>query len=423
MSETIVHPKNVDTSRIWAACWPEPIDARRTKEMPHYTPMEPEDVLMLHVDGEAVSCTSYARRQMLVGEARLPFGCLGNVATKTEHQRRGYASRLIERSVHEMRQRGDLASGLFCFGFEYYQRFGWATAGDYWSLLIMPEEYGQETFTLPAFTAAGQVRRYHPGDAAAMSAIYEEHLNRRGWGLVRPAGFWRWLESWLSDEICVVHESQHGLDGYLIAESTPRPQLPDEFTFRRNDAPLWPAEIGPVAHIVEMVTTAPASRQALVGHLAGQVEAGRAIAYPLASRFDLQALGLLAPPARVQIWPSWMFRVIDAPGAMQALIETDAVQIEEPISFGVQDQVLGESASFALVPERGNGSVALIRERTVSHHLRLGIEAFSQLYAGYRRATDLLALGQIEATSSHAATLADQAFVVREPFVGELDLW
>jgi len=59
----------------------------------------------------------------------------------------------------------------------------------------------------------------------------------------------------------------------------------------------------------------------------------------------------------------------------------------------------------------------------VQHHLTIGIQAFSQLYAGYRRAADLHGLGRVDACSGRALQMADSVFILREPFIGELDLF
>jgi predicted acetyltransferase len=252
-----------------------------------------------------------------------------------------------------------------------------------------------------------------------MSLLYEAHLQRHGWGLTRPPAYWEWAAGWLNREICLVCEGDNGLEGYLVAEITPRLQLPDEYVFRRTDDPLWPVDIGPVLHIVEMVAATPTARHALGGYLARRSQEAATLAYPLACRSDLESCGFFVPPARVRLMPSFMFRVINVAEAVRALVDLPAP--DEPFSLVVSDPVGLNSEPLAIFP--GGGRPEVVAGRREKHHLEMDIQAFSQMYAGYRSANSLWALGRLRASSERAVDLADQVFIHREPFIGELDLF
>jgi len=422
MVEAIRHVTQDEMSyltRISEACWPEPFESAQTKAMPHFVPATPQDVLVLSLDGQPVSCVAYPRRELMIGETTVHFGSLGYVATRMEYQRRGYASRLMVESVREMSERGDHVSGLFSFSFGYYRRFGWEVSGDCWQLLILPAEFGWEEFSLPTYNDYEKVRPFRAADLEGISLLYDAHLQQRGWGLTRPPAYWEWAAGWLNRENCFVCEGDNGLEGYLVAEVTPHLQLPDEFVFRRTDDPLWPVDIGPVFHIMEMVAATPTARHALVGYLARRSREVAALAYPLACRSDLESCGFLVPPARVRLMPSFMFRVINVTEAVRALADLPAP--EESFSLAVSDPLGLNAEPLAIYPSNGRPEAAVGRRE--KHHLEMDIQAFSQMFAGYRSAASLWALGRLRASSKRAIGLADQVFILREPFMGELDLF
>ena len=404
---------------IWDACWEVPAAGLQTKEMPHYAPLEAEDVSVVFVDGNPVSCVAYGRKELLCGSDRVRLGALCNVATKLPHQRHGLASQLMHEAVQRMHSRGDHVSALFTYSFDFYRRFGWEIGGEYWDLLLYPAEFAAEGFGLPDCAAADSVRLLREDDLQAVASLHEAGLKRRRWGIVRAAAYWRWAREELDANSSWVVDRGNGIEGYLIAEVTPRLQLPDEFTFRRRDDPRWPLDLGPVLHIVELVSGTAHARRALLGYLARRLESVAALAYPLACRSDLDANGLLVPPARVRVTPSFMFRVLDAAGALHAL--SDLPPPEESFSVSILDPAGINLEPLAFLPNACG--LEIVEGTECKHHLSMCIQAFSQLYAGYRTVADLCAQGRVNATSSRAAQLADGVFVLREPFIGELDLF
>jgi predicted acetyltransferase len=433
LSVQIRHLTEADTgviARIWGACWPEPPDPVRTKETPHFDPLRPEDVSLLTVDGRPVACISYGRHELAIGDARLGFGAVGNLATELGYQRRGYGSRLMGAALQEMRARGDTVTGLFTFSYDFYRRFGYEVCADHCQALVVPATFGGERCGLPAFTGADRVRRFRRTDLPAMSALYDDRLARCGWGLVRPPAYWDWAGDWLTPQECVVCEPNSQLEGYLIVQRTPRLQLPDEYTFRREeDTRVWPADLGPVLHVVEMVVSTTAARHALLGWLAGQAGDVDAIVWPLACRSDLEACGFLVPGVRLRVIPGPMFRLIDPAEAVRArtgCADWIATCVDVPaLSFAVSDPMALELGCapepFALVSSPKGFEV--VPGRREHDHLELSIGAFSQLYLGYRTAADLEALGRMESSSARAISTADRLFGLYEPCMGELDLF
>jgi predicted acetyltransferase len=407
--------------RIWDECWPGAFDSPDTKDMVHFVRREPSDVSMLFVDGEPASCVVYDRRHVQIGRSRLRLGALGYLATTSRCQCRGYGSRLVFDALRRMHSRGDHVSALFTFSYDYYRRFGYEVCGDYWGLLLRPADFGCERFTLLEGESDRGARPIRPDDFPEIAALHRLAVASRGWGLIRPAAYWDWLRGWLGPDECFVVEGANGLEGYVVCQVTPQIQLPDEFTFRRDDDPLWPVKVGPVLHVVEMAASTRAARRALASFLARQIREVEALVFPLSCRSDLLASGMLVPAARVRVMPAFMFRVMEVARAVGALDDLPAPA--EPFTIAIEGDPAGINREPVELRPTESGAAAWAGRSNGKHHLKMSIGAFSQMLGGYRTASDLHTLGQVASSSQRAVALADQVFILRDPFIGELDLF
>lgn len=79
---------------------------------------------LLEIDGAMVSHASVVERVLETGDRELRTGYVEAVATRPEHQRRGYATQVMQAVgsfVDERYELGALGTGLSAF----YERFGW----------------------------------------------------------------------------------------------------------------------------------------------------------------------------------------------------------------------------------------------------------------------------------------------------------
>lgn len=123
--------------------------------------------VVLMVDSEEASWCWIVPFTIRVGCATVRMDGIGGVETKPEHRLKGYARRVLWRSVEEMSV-GDAGITMLYGIRDFYHRFGYVTAGpEYWLFLYNV----QAQSPLPA---GWSVREFTAQDLSAVQRIYEE---------------------------------------------------------------------------------------------------------------------------------------------------------------------------------------------------------------------------------------------------------
>ncbi|MCW3097208.1 MAG: hypothetical protein JWL77_2826 [Chthonomonadaceae bacterium] len=154
-----------------------------------------ETQVSLMVDGKRVSWLSIVPFTLRIGAASVRMDGIGGVGTDAHHRHRGYSRRVLEAAVAHMRQ-GDGALSMLYGIPDFYPKFGYATAGpDY---LVILNDLERDN----ALPAGWTVRDFVPSDLPAMQALYA-HCTRRAMGTaVRSAegGVWSHLTGEAQDD-------------------------------------------------------------------------------------------------------------------------------------------------------------------------------------------------------------------------------
>jgi predicted acetyltransferase len=138
------------------------------------------------VGGETVSRLEIARLTIRIGAATVRMDGIAAVETKKEHRRRGYARRLREATVAQLRQ-GDAALTMLYGIPDFYPRFGYVAAG--------PEHRVHlEVARLPAMPAGWTARPFTPDDIPAMTRLYTAATEDSCGAAVRPEDWWVWKQ-------------------------------------------------------------------------------------------------------------------------------------------------------------------------------------------------------------------------------------
>ena len=143
-------------------------------------------VVRLEADGKELSRTSIFPYLMRIGEAVLRMDGIGGVATGEEYRYRGYSRRVLEAAVEWMRN-GDAALATLYGIPDYYPKFGFATCGpEYTVILPLSEEVPPpslpEGWTFRDFTPGD------PGDLPAVQEIYRSTTGHASGAIVREGG-------------------------------------------------------------------------------------------------------------------------------------------------------------------------------------------------------------------------------------------
>lgn len=150
---------------------------------PSYTD---DDVWVAEDAGRLVSTVQIFPRRLLLGGAEVPMGGVGTVYTRPEARNAGLASRLLERVVCDLRQRGAELSLLFAVRIPFYENLGWCSWATRRELLRLAEP------AAPATTPKAWLRPFAAErDLAAVRELHAEESRRRPGVAVRGEREWR----------------------------------------------------------------------------------------------------------------------------------------------------------------------------------------------------------------------------------------
>ncbi len=169
-----------DMNRIWS--W---VYSNEPPAEPLSPPGEGSGYFLVRNDeGEAVSVCQIYDYQMSRGDAVLPCGGIGGVATPIEHRGTGAAAALMRGCLREMHKSGQVISALYGFRETYYRRFGYEMCGWRWQLTV-------PVARLPKLEKSLPVRQIDPKDVALLDEAYRPMSRRVSGFHQRTAADWK----------------------------------------------------------------------------------------------------------------------------------------------------------------------------------------------------------------------------------------
>jgi len=159
---------------------------------------------------KCVSWLSIVPFTLQIGAATVRMDGIGGVGTDAHHRHRGYSRRVLEAAVTHMRQ-GDGALSMLYGIPDFYPKFGYATAGPDYLVILNDLERGN---VLPV---GWTVREFVLSDLPAMQALYAHCTARAVGSALRPAegGVWAHLTGEAGDEQADACRVLIGPDGRL----------------------------------------------------------------------------------------------------------------------------------------------------------------------------------------------------------------
>lgn len=139
------------------------------------------------IDGECVSWLSIVPFTIRVGAAEVRMDGIGGVGTAEKHRMKGYSRRVFEATVEHM-ARGDAAISMLYGIRNFYEKFGYATAGPAHHIFLTDLSLSTE---LPA---GWNVRPFVIGDFPAVRDIYCSTTSRGTGAAVRSEGGYTWSQ-------------------------------------------------------------------------------------------------------------------------------------------------------------------------------------------------------------------------------------
>lgn len=303
-------------------------------------------------------------RQLCIGSAHLPTGCIGDVVTLTEHRNKGIATALLQDAV-SYAQAHQLALLLLDGIPNFYHRFGFIDVLDL-SRHIFDRQAVQ---ALPLSTY--QLRPATLEDAPALLALYQRHYATRIGGFTRTLAQQEHFLRWRYQEPPIVVISPDQLIcGYMKLIQRPPNQL---FAYEVA-ADNWHA------------TLALLHYHADIQQQTNEQETELSWSLPI----DAPTVDLLTDhlTVRSQVYHApdadWMARTVHVPTLLQAILPHWNVQWQSCTHFWTGTIALHIGEDNAMLTLDDNGIRLADPSVIPVYHVRLSQQVFTQLLFGYR---------------------------------------
>jgi predicted acetyltransferase len=333
--------------------------------------------LVARRDGEIIGTAAILTRQLAIPGGAVPAAHVTLVAVGATARRQGVLTRFMQRQFDDARAAGEAIAVLWASEGRIYQRFGYGLAATKLALTIESREV--ELFVPPA---TGRLRDGSPSDLRdSLVKLYDQvYADRPGWS-ERAARHWDYrlidLEAWRRGGTAlraVVHEDEHGVDGYALWRSAGR----------------W-ENTGPAGEVrvLEVVATTPSAYAALWRHLLC-IDLTRTLSVWSVAP-DEPVLSAISEPRRLDARLSdalWV-RILDVPAALSArryLSDVDVV-------LEVTDQRVPANAGRWRL--HGSPRAATCTSTVDEPDLVLDIRALGAAYLGGTSLASLAASGQV----------------------------
>ncbi|MDB5105247.1 MAG: hypothetical protein JWP91_2936 [Fibrobacteres bacterium] len=327
--------------------------------------------------GKSVSRLWIVDRTIRMGGSRIRLGGIAAVATEESHRGRGLAGQVMDAALALMEREGYEASILHGIP-DFYHRFAFAPC--------MPE-YGIRISTLNAERAPGhlQLRSFQESDLPAIARIYNGENAWRTGTAVRDAETWKGFPrsvGWFTKPgIRVTVDGRDRVTGYVVFDDTPE-------KCRAAEAGGMGGEV--LGSILRFLAQRAVELRKEEVHLAIPPDHPLAI---YARKFGCEA------DIRYPRNGEFMGRIVRFLPFMERMAEGLGRESEHPLPEG-EVALSTESGACILRYRDGQGSLGEPLSQGVEGSARFGQGTFFQMAMGYRAARDLLASGELQATSS-----------------------
>ena len=138
-------------------------------------------------DGEMTAFMRVVPFAMRINGRGLSFGAVGPVVSLPEHRRKGHVGALLRQALTNMRENGQVLSGLHTPHPMLYRRYGWEIASVRRNYTFAPKDI--ELAAQPS--ERGRFRMLQQDDWAQVDRIYRLHSAKRNGPIHRGEVWWR----------------------------------------------------------------------------------------------------------------------------------------------------------------------------------------------------------------------------------------
>jgi len=312
------------------------------------------------------------------GGRRVAMAGIGGVGVAPSARGGGAATRLMQRTLQELRSLGFPLSVLYPATQPLYRRVGYEQAGARFELRVQAPRLDFKERTL-------QVRPVKPADLPAVQELYRRYASTRQGYLDRGPYVWdRVFHPRNETAYGFVVEGANGLEGYV-------------WLVRRRKVDLQ-QEI----FLTDSVVSTPAAGRRLLSFLGDHRSLAQEVVWTGGPMDPLLVL-MREQTYQVKLLFHWMMRVLDVPAALES--RGYPAGVSGTLHLHVEDDLFPENrGSFTLEVSGGTGHV----QRGGGGLMSLDVRALAPLYTGFLTAEALRSVGALvadDATVRLAATL------------------
>ncbi len=138
-------------------------------------------------DGEMAAFMRTIPMAMRINGRALSFGAVGPVVSLPQHRRKGHVGSLLRQALSDMRDRGQVLSGLHTPHPALYRRYGWEIASERRAYTFAPKDIA----LLAEPSQRGRTHLLQPDDWAQADHVYRQYAAKRNGPLHRAEVWWR----------------------------------------------------------------------------------------------------------------------------------------------------------------------------------------------------------------------------------------
>ena len=138
-------------------------------------------------DGEMTAFLRTVPMAVRINGHGLSFGAVGPVVSLPQHRRKGHVGALLRHALSDMRDRGQVLSGLHTPHPALYRRYGWEIASERRTFTFAPKDI--ELRVEPS--ERGRTRMLAPDDWAQADRVYRQYAAMRNGPIHRGEVWWR----------------------------------------------------------------------------------------------------------------------------------------------------------------------------------------------------------------------------------------
>lgn len=348
------------------------------KEIFHakFPTLEKADVLGFFDNETLVSQLAVYPMNVKIFSKTYAMGGLTGVGTYPEYSNQGLMHKLLEKALHNMRNKKQYITYLFPYSIPYYRRKGWEIISDKIS-------YEIEDYQLPkSKPVKGDVRRVE-ADSEELKHTYEKYAQMTHGAILRDELAWNEYWLWDSDDIMVAiyYNEINEPDGYII---------------------YWLADN--VFHVKDMIFINESARTGLWNFISAHLSM---IDKVVGSTYTDEPLAFLLEDASIKetISPYYMARIVDF-SAFIADFPFKAHPMHREWLFQLSDPIMEcNQGTFLLkIDKNGKGTAVKVLDECTD---TINIQTMTTMLMGYKRPDYLARIGRIIASEATIDMLED----------------